>query len=176
MSFLPSISQDGGPEGILEAFPESGHLLLQATQVLLTGQSSLTVQERELIAAFTSGINACTFCYEGHKAIAEAYGIEEDLIKHLVDDLESTTVDEKLKVLLRFVQKLTIESYKIIQEDVDTVLRAGWTEEAFYHAVSICSLFNYYNRLVDAYGLVLSPGFKEHIAQHIKNGGRLADH
>ena len=82
----------------------------------------------------------------------------------MVDDLELAPIDEKLKVLLRFAQKMTIESYKIVQEDVDAVLRAGW-DEAFYHAVSICSLFNYYNRLVDAYGLVLSPGFKEHIVQ-----------
>jgi hypothetical protein len=36
---------------------------------------------------------------------------------------------------------------------LEEVQRAGWSEEAIYDACTVCSLFNFYNRWVDATGV-----------------------
>jgi len=176
MPFIASIPDDSGPEGILNQFPESGRLILEFTEKLLRGPSSLTTGERELIAAFTSGLNACKFCTEGHSATAEAFGVEKGLIDSLVEDIETAECEENIKTLLRYVKKLTEEPAKITQTDVEAVFKAGWDEDAFYHAVSICGLFNYYNRLVDAYGLTLAPEFRGLVGEHLAKEGYLSEH
>lgn len=176
MPFISNIPKDTGPEGILEKFPESGNPILQATQELLKGSSELPKKYCELIAAYTSGLNSCDFCYGGHAAFAEAFGIEDGLLEAIIENIDSADIEDKMKVLLKFVKKITKESYKITQKDVDTVLNFGWSKEAYYNTVAICSLFNFYNRLVDSYGLELPSGFKEYILEHVKNGGSLHDH
>jgi len=176
LPFISNIPKDTGPEGILEKFPESGKPILQATQELLKGSEELPKEYCELIAAYTSGLNSCDFCYGGHAAFAEAFGIEEGLLETIIENIDSANIENKMKVLLRFVKKVTKESYKITQKDVDAVLNAGWSNEAYYQTVAICSLFNFYNRLVDSYGLELPSGFKEYIVEHVKNGGSIHDH
>jgi len=36
---------------------------------------------------------------------------------------------------------------------VDEAKRAGWTDEALYDAITVCALFNFYNRWIDATGV-----------------------
>ena len=43
------------------------------------------------------------------------------------------------------------------RQDVDAVKRAGWSEEAIYDAVTVCALFNFYNRWIDATGVQDMP-------------------
>ena len=44
---------------------------------LMRDHSPLTVAERELIAAYVSGLNACTYCYGSHVIAAGAFGVDE---------------------------------------------------------------------------------------------------
>ena len=37
--------------------------------------------------------------------------------------------------------------------DLDTVRAAGWTDEQIYYAITVCALFNFYNRWIDATGV-----------------------
>ncbi len=36
---------------------------------------------------------------------------------------------------------------------MDRVKAAGWSEEAIYDAVTVCALFNFYNRWIDGTGV-----------------------
>lgn len=176
MPFLSDIPENTGPEAILGKFPESGEPILQATQILLNGNEELPKAYCELIAAYTSGLNACEFCYGAHTAFAEAYGIEEQLLEKLLHDVDSTALDSKIKIMLKHLRKVTKESNKITQKDIDIVLAAGWSNEAYYRAVTLCSLFNFYNRLVDSYGLVLPTGFQDHVKEHVSSDCTEHDH
>jgi len=49
------------------------------------------------------------------------------------------------------------DSTSIGQEDVDRVLRAGWSDEALYDAITVCSLFQFYNNWIDATGVADMP-------------------
>jgi AhpD family alkylhydroperoxidase len=41
----------------------------------LRGPSPFTVAERELIAAYVSGLNACGYCHGIHRVTADAFGV-----------------------------------------------------------------------------------------------------
>lgn len=62
-------------------------------------------------------------------------------------------MDEKHKVLFRFVDKVNHDSPRLAPADFDPVRAAGWTDEAIYFAITVCALFNFYNRWVDAGGV-----------------------
>jgi hypothetical protein len=37
--------------------------------------------------------------------------------------------------------------------DLDAIRAAGWTDEELYFAITVCALFNFYNRWIDATGV-----------------------
>lgn len=41
----------------------------------------------------------------------------------------------------------------ITPEDVRPLYAHGWTDEALYDAITVCPLFNFYNRWIDATGV-----------------------
>jgi len=45
------------------------------------------------------------------------------------------------------------ESPSITAQDLDEARQAGWTDEALYFAITVCALFNFYNRWIDATGV-----------------------
>jgi len=67
----------------------------------LRGESELTVGEREMLAAYVSGLNACNFCHGNHKIIAEIHGVDPDLLESLLDSPGDSGIDEKWLHLTR---------------------------------------------------------------------------
>ena len=171
MPFRKWLPENARPGLLLKPHPESGALVMRLTEVLLRGPSSLTPAQRELIAAYTSAVNACEFCYGTHAATAEALGVDERWLTRLIDDIDSAPVDAKLKPILRYVRKLTRNPARVRQEDVNAIFAAGWDEDAFYHAVSICGLFNYYNRLIEGYGVKSSPEYRKRVGERLAEQG-----
>ncbi len=70
-----------------------------------------------------------------------------------MSDLETCTLAEKEKAMLRFVRKVNHQAPSITAEDMQPLRQVGWTDEAIYSAVSVCALFNFYNRWIDATGV-----------------------
>ena len=59
----------------------------------------------------------------------------------------------KERALLEFVDKVNSAAPEMRREDVEAARRAGWSEEALYDAMTVCGLFNFYNRWCDAAGV-----------------------
>ena len=68
-------------------------------------------------------------------------------------DLETSAFDEKHKALFRFVTKVNRDSPRITADDMQPLYAAGWDDEAIYFAITVCALFNFYNRWIDASGV-----------------------
>ena len=68
-------------------------------------------------------------------------------------DVESSPLDDQHKALFRLVDKVNHDSPNIAMADLDAARAAGWTDEAIYFAVTVCALFNFYNRWIDATGV-----------------------
>jgi alkylhydroperoxidase family enzyme len=78
---------------------------------------------------------------------------DEELVWGVLKDLESSALPEKEKALFRFVDKVNHDSPKITPEDMQPLYAVGWTDEAIYFAITVCALFNFYNRWIDASGV-----------------------
>jgi alkylhydroperoxidase family enzyme len=77
----------------------------------------------------------------------------EELVWGVLKDLESSALAEKEKALFRFVDKVNHDSPKITAEDMQPLYAVGWTDQAIYFAITVCALFNFYNRWIDASGV-----------------------
>lgn len=54
---------------------------------------------------------------------------------------------------MRFVDKVNRDSVNITPDDMQPLYDAGWTDDAIYFAITVCALFNFYNRWIDASGV-----------------------
>ena len=77
----------------------------------------------------------------------------EDLVSGVLRDLETSSLDDRHKALFRFVDKVNRDSPRITAEDMQPLYAVGWDDEAIYYAVTVCALFNFYNRWIDASGV-----------------------
>jgi alkylhydroperoxidase family enzyme len=68
-------------------------------------------------------------------------------------DPETSPLDEQHKALFRLIDKVNHASPSMTAEDLETARAAGWTDEALYFAITVCALFNFYNRWIDATGV-----------------------
>ena len=71
----------------------------------------------------------------------------------MLADIETSNLDERHKALFRFVEKVNEASPTIGDADVQVVRAAGWSDEELYFAITVCALFNFYNRWIDATGV-----------------------
>jgi len=90
---------------------------------------------------------------KSHAAVAAELLGNEELVWSVLRDLESSPLDEKEKSLFRFVDKVNRNSPAITAADMQPLYAAGWTDETIYFAITVCALFNFYNRWVDAAGV-----------------------
>ena len=133
MPFLPSLEQEAKVPHAMAAFQNGTQRpIMLFHQALLRGDSQFSVKERELMAAYVSGLNACQYCYGAHSAVAELYGVPTQLLTDLVANAETADVDDKLKPVLAFLRKLTLTPTRMTQADADAVFAAGWSEQAFW--------------------------------------------
>lgn len=176
-AIFPSLPDDPQLSDLFKRFPHTVAPLLDYHDRLLRDPSPLTVAERELIAAYVSGLNACHFCHGAHVLAARAYGIDEALFEELMADPQSSSVDPRLKPLLAFVGKLTRTPDRIAPSDAQAVYDAGWDERALFDAVSVCALFNMMNRIVLGSGIVSDPRLRsgEEVEARIKRMGTPGD-
>ena len=58
------------------------------------------------------------------------------------------------------------DSTSITQEDADVARQAGWSDEALYDAITVCSLFQFYNNWIDATGVADMPALGYEMSGH----------
>ena len=71
----------------------------------------------------------------------------------MLHDIETSPLSDKEKALFRFLEKVNSDSHTITAADLTPVHEAGWSDEEIYYATTVCCLFNFYNRWIDATGV-----------------------
>jgi uncharacterized peroxidase-related enzyme len=137
-----------------EAIPEILHLfrfkrhstdhLVRFTEEVMRGPSPLSPGLRELIGAYFSKKNQCSFCSDSHAAAAAEF-LEEDLVDEVLRDLETSRLDSAHKALFRYIAKLAENAFKVTASDINKLKAEGWSEEAIYDALTVASVFKFYN-------------------------------
>jgi uncharacterized peroxidase-related enzyme len=169
VAHLESLPDNAVLMDVFRAFPATSRPLLDYHEVVMRGPSELTAGERELIAAYVSGLNACAYCHGVHTVTAQACGVAAGVAPAVVEDLDAAPVDEKLRPILRYVGKLTRAPSSVTRADADAVRAAGWSDQALHDAVMVCALFNFMNRMVEGHGIQAGTDYFE------KSGRRLEE-
>ncbi len=157
MPTFPSLGDTPDLATLYRRFPDSFAPLLDYHDRVLRDPSPLTVAERELIATYVSGLNACAYCHGSHRLAAEVFGVNPDIIEALLSDAGNNRVEPKLKPILAYVEKLTRNPARLTDTDAKAVYSAGWSEQALFDAISACALFNLMNRMVAGSGITVDP-------------------
>ena len=78
---------------------------------------------------------------------------DHELVASVLADVETSKLSEADKALFRFVRKVNEDSVSIGPPDIAALHAAGFSDEAIYYAITVCALFNFYNRWIDASGV-----------------------
>jgi alkylhydroperoxidase family enzyme len=93
-------------------------------------------------------------------------------VRGALDDLETSGLADPERALLRFVARLNDAPASVDATEVAKLHAAGWNDEAIYDAVSVCALFNFYNRWVDGAGIHGTPEAVYHMSgKRLAQGG-----
>ncbi|MEV6647296.1 peroxidase-related enzyme [Amycolatopsis sp. NPDC051371] len=171
MSYLKSLPAETALLQVFRAYPEPARHLLAFHEALLRGDSPFTAGEREMIAAYVSGLNDCDYCHGIHTVTAEAFGVPEGVLKAALTDLDAAPVDDRLKPVLSYVGKLTRTPSRMTAADADAVFAAGWDDRALHDAVLVCALFNFMNRMVDGLGIQADAAYATTSGERLAEGG-----
>src|SRR5919198_4091898 len=90
MSKFPSLGEKATVPDILKMSPQAGKALLELHEAIMRLPSAWTPGQRELIAAYVSGINRCQYCHGVHAQTTKAYeDIPGQAVDRMLDNLET---------------------------------------------------------------------------------------
>jgi uncharacterized peroxidase-related enzyme len=155
---MPHIPLPPEHAGIRSGFafrPETAKPMNELVEILLTGPSTLSKGERELIATYVSSRNCTHYCASIHGMIAAAHlGGDEALVRQVKTDFMHAPISPKLKALLVIAGKVQQDGKLVTADDVDTARKLGATDLEVHDTVLISAAFCMYNRYVDGLGTV----------------------
>jgi uncharacterized peroxidase-related enzyme len=173
---MPHIQLPAGEPGIigpLAAYPETRQPLNDLANALMTGPSSLSRAERELIATRVSSGNECSFCTSAHAAAARHLLPEQPgLVDEVLTDIIPGNVSEKLDALLKIADKVRRDGRLVTADDAERARRAGADDKAIHDTVLIAAMFCMFNRYVDG----LATWTPDDPAVYDEIGARIAAH
>ncbi|MGK5742388.1 carboxymuconolactone decarboxylase family protein [Micromonospora sp. URMC 103] len=140
-----------GITGLLRFRPETAEPLNALAEVLLRSEPHpLSRGERELIAAYVSGLNACTYCSCAHSAFAAAQ-LDDGmpLVDQVRADLDNAPISGKLRALLRIAAAVQQDGRMVTADLVDAARAEGASDVELHDTVLIAAAFCMFNRYVD---------------------------
>ncbi len=94
---------------------------------------------------------------------------DRELVDAVCEDFESAAIPEKMKALLRYLAVVNDHPARVTQARVDEARAAGLSDEELYDGATVCAIFNFFNRWIDATGVPDVPG--HFYAQHLETHG-----
>ena len=153
MPHIPLPADLPGIRGAMAYRPETAKPLNEIVEILLTGPSTLSKGERELIATYVSSRNCTHYCHSIHGAIAAAHlGGDEALVKQVKTDFTQAAITPKLKALLLIAGKVQQDGKRVTSADVEAARKEGATDLEIHDTILIAAAFCMYNRYVDGLG------------------------
>jgi uncharacterized peroxidase-related enzyme len=125
------------------------------TQKAMRGPSGWSVGDRELMGACVSQMNECEVCTKTHAGVAALAYRDEAKVSAVLTDLETASIDERLRATARLLRKLTRE-HSVDADDMRAVLAAGVSREQIEDALAVGFVFNTVDRLSRTFGWVVS--------------------
>lgn len=140
--------------------------LSDATLMTIT-PGALDSAQHEMIALYVSALTNCRYCAYHHKVFLEAGALrsaplpgseqrEAERRRQIAEtlylgNLDSAALTQPERLLLRFVETLTLQPGGVRDELIDELRDAGWSEAQIAEAVYTCALYNAWIRITNAF-------------------------
>ena len=82
-----------------------------------------------------------------------AFLLGQFAINSLLEDVDTALIDDRIKPVYKYLEKLTLTPSRMVRGDADLVFEAGWGENDLEVVIAVCALFSFANRMVDGYGI-----------------------
>jgi alkylhydroperoxidase family enzyme len=94
------------------------------------------------------------------------------MVTAVLDNWLTAPIDEKLRVTLGLLEKITLSPREIRSEDVTPLRAAGVSEDAIEDAIVVCALFNIIDRMADALDVTIpsAEGFARTAERLLEQG------
>ena len=115
--------------------------LLVYVNAVLRSDGALSMGERELIASYVSGLNACRFCHGSHAIYAEAFGIDGSVGVNVSRNLDQAFVQVGCRRrLVQCVEQSRLGRSNIDAGDIETRNAAVDASDAFYPVARLAEM------------------------------------
>ncbi len=81
----------------------------------------------------------------------------KELVDSVLNDFETAAIDDRLRAMLRFLQKMTLTPADLSPEDGEALRRAGVSPAAAIDATGVALSFNLIDRLADSFSFAVPP-------------------
>jgi len=117
---------------------------------MMLGESGLSKLEREMIAVCVSSINKCYYCLTAHGAAVRALSGDPMLGEQMVMNWRVADLDARQTEMLRFAEKMTVESHKIVEADREALRDVGFSDADIWDIANVAGFYNMSNRVASA--------------------------
>lgn len=127
---------------------------------LMRGDSGLSKAEREMIAVVVSVANECRYCIAAHSAALRKLTKDAALADAIAADHRTAPLEPRVRAMLDYARKLTVDIGAVTRADVERLRGAGWTDEDVLDVAEVTAMFNFTNRMASGLGWEPNPEYE----------------
>ena len=117
---------------------------------LMLAPSGLSKLEREMIAVAVSTHNRCYSCLVAHGAAVRQLSSDPVLGELMAMNFRAARLTDRERAMLDFAVKLTVEPWRVEEEDRAALRRAGFNDRDIWDIAAVAGFFNMSNRVASA--------------------------
>ncbi len=116
---------------------------------LMERDSGLSKAEREMIVVATSAANDCQYCVVAHGAILRIRARNPLIADQVAINYRKADLSARERVMLDFAMKVATASGEVGDDDIDTLVAAGFSRDDAWDVGAIAAFFAMSNRLAN---------------------------
>ena len=117
---------------------------------VMLAESKLSKLEREMVAVVVSSANRCFYCLVAHGQAVRALSGDPQLGEMLVMNYRVAPVEPRVRAMLDFAWKLTVEPWTVTDADREALRDAGLDDDEIFDLSDVIGFFNMSNRFATA--------------------------
>ena len=125
---------------------------------LMFTHSGLSREEMEMLATVVSAKNGCQYCLNHHGEALNNYWKDDERLAAFIENYGSSHLSKKQMAMLDYGAKLTESPESMIEDDVEALKSAGFSDAQILRINMIASYFNFVNRIAVGLGVEFTEG------------------
>lgn len=131
--------------------PDALKAIWKLVPTISSGGSSIGPRKEELVAVAISSMNRNRYCLNGHGERLKL--IAPDVAELVATDWHQAELSASETALLRFCEKAVARDEPMVEDDIDALRQAGYTDEQVLEIVLMIALRQFCNTIGDTLGV-----------------------